>query len=72
MRMAPFEIKGLVAFIIVHWASDLIWLTFVSIVVYRTHALWGLRFQEWLFIGISLLLVGFGGWFLISGILLVL
>ncbi len=72
MRMSPFGITGLVAFIIVHWASDLIWLTFVSMVVYRTHALWGLRFQEWLFIGISLLLVGFGVWFLISGIILVI
>ncbi len=72
MRMAPFGIAGLVAFIIVHWATDFIWLTFVSFVVYRTHAFWGLRFQEWLFIGISLLLVGFGVWFLISGILLVI
>ena len=72
MRMAPFGIAGLVAFVIAHWASDLIWLTFVSFVVYRTHALWGLKFQEWLFIGISLLLAGFGVWFLISGILLVI
>ncbi len=71
MRMAPFGVTGLLAFAVVHWSSDLIWLTFVSMLVYRTHALWGQKLQEWLFIAISLLLVGFGVWFLVSGIRLV-
>ncbi|MFC1951918.1 LysE family transporter [Chloroflexota bacterium] len=59
---------GLMAFIIVHWLIDLVWLSFVSNVVYRTRSLWGIKFHEWLFIACSLLLIGFGAWFLISGI----
>lgn len=59
---------GLALFIIVHWLCDLVWLSFVSTLVYRTKSLWGRKFQEGLFIACSLLLMGFGGWFLISGI----
>jgi len=68
MRFLDFGITGIVIFIIVHWLCDLIWLSLISILIYRTHTLWGLKFQEWVFIACSLLLVGFGGWFMISGI----
>jgi len=68
MRFTDFGVGGLTAFIIVHWMCDLIWLSFVSVLVYKTRALWGQRFQEWVFIVCSLLLVGFGGWFIISGL----
>ena len=68
MRFLEFGTTGLIVFIIVHWLVDLLWLSFVSIMVYKTHSLWGRKFQEGLFIACSLLLVGFGGWFLISGI----
>ncbi len=71
MRFLDFGTTGLTVFIIVHWLCDLVWLSFVSILVYRTHSLWGRKFQEGVFIACSLLLVGFGSWFLISGILLV-
>ena len=71
MRFLDIVPKGLIVFIIVHWLCDLLWLSLVSILVYRTHSLWGQKFQEWLFIACSLLLIGFGGWFLISGIQLV-
>ncbi len=71
MKFYDFGINGLVVFTVVHWLCDLVWLSLVSIVVYRTHSLWGLKFQEWLFIACSLLLVGFGVWFLVSGILAV-
>jgi len=71
MRFLGFGITGLIVLIIVHWLCDLVWLSLVSTVVYRTHSLWGLKFQEWLFIICSLLLIGFGGWFLVSGIQLV-
>lgn len=71
MRILDFGTTGLIVFIIVHWSCDLIWLSFVSNVIYRTHSFWGRRLQEWLFIACSLLLVGFGLWFLISGIQLV-
>jgi threonine/homoserine/homoserine lactone efflux protein len=68
MRFLEFGIAGLSVFIIVHWLCDLAWLSFVSIVIYKTHALWGRRVQEFVFIGSSLLLAGFGIWFIVSGI----
>ncbi len=71
MKFLDFGVSGLIVLIIVHWLCDLVWLSLVSVVIYRTHALWAERFQEGLFIACSLLLVGFGGWFLISGIQLV-
>jgi threonine/homoserine/homoserine lactone efflux protein len=71
MRFLDFGIMGLIVFIVVHWLCDLVWLSFVSILIYKTHSLWGLKFQEWLFIACSLLLAGFGAWFIVSGIQLV-
>ncbi|MFC2005803.1 LysE family transporter [Chloroflexota bacterium] len=68
MKFLDFGTTGLIVFIVAHWLCDLAWLSLVSITVYRTHSLWGRRFQEWLFIACSLLLVGFGAWFLISGL----
>ena len=68
MRFLEFGIPGLSVFIVCHWLVDLIWLSFVSVLVYRTHRLWGVRFQEWVFIACSLLLIGFGGWFIVSGV----
>ena len=56
------------AFIVAHWLCDLVWLSLVSILVYKTKSLWGHKLQEGVFIACSLLLVGFGGWFLVSGI----
>ena len=72
MRILEFGTAGLIIFIIVHWLCDLVWLSFVSVVIYRTHSLWGRKLQEGLFIACSLLLIGFGLWFLISGIQLVI
>ncbi len=68
MRFLNFGTPGLIVFIVVHWLCDLVWLSFVSNVVYRTHSLWGRKFQEWLFIACSLLLIGFGGWFVVEGV----
>ena len=72
MRILEFGTMGLIVFTLVHWLCDLVWLTLVSNVIYRTHAFWNQRVQEWLFIACSLLLVGFGIWFLVSGIRLVI
>ncbi len=71
MKFLDFGITGLVIFIVAHWLCDLVWLSLISMLIYRTHTLWGLKFQEWVFIACSLLLVGFGGWFMISGVRLV-
>ncbi len=71
MNSREFGITGFALLIPVHWLCDLVWLSFVSIMVYKTHSLWGLKFQEGLFITCSLLLIGFGVWFLISGLQIV-
>ena len=73
MRFIEFSTAGLMLtlFIVVHWLCDLVWLSFLSVVIYRTRSLWGRKFHEGLFIGCSLLLVGFGGWFIVSGVQLV-
>ncbi len=71
MKFLDFGTVGLIVFIIVHWLCDLVWLSLVSILIYRTNSLWGRKLQEGIFIVCSLLLVGFGGWFLISGLQLV-
>ncbi len=68
MRIVDFGIAGLSVFIVVHWLCDLAWLSFVSVLVYRTRSLWGKRAQQWVFVASSLLLAGFGIWFVISGI----
>jgi threonine/homoserine/homoserine lactone efflux protein len=68
MKFLEFGAGGLIAFIIVHWLCDLFWLSFVSVVVYKTHSLWGKKLQEWVFIASSMLLAGFGIWFMVSGI----
>lgn len=71
MNFTGFGAAGLAIFIVVHWLCDLVWLSLVSGIVYRTRTLWGIRFQEWLFIICSLLLAGFGTWFLVSGLRLI-
>ena len=68
MRFTEFGAGGLTLFIIVHWLCDLFWLSLVAVVVYKTHSLWGRKVQEWVFIASSLLLAGFGIWFMVSGI----
>jgi threonine/homoserine/homoserine lactone efflux protein len=60
---------GLPFFIIVHWLCDLVWLSIVSFVIYRTHSFWGEKVQEWVFIVLSLALLYFGGQFIVKGII---
>jgi threonine/homoserine/homoserine lactone efflux protein len=72
MKFVEFGAGGLTLFIAVHWLCDLFWLSLVAVVVYKTHALWGRKIQEWVFIASSLLLAGFGIWFIVSGIQAVL
>jgi len=71
MKFLEFGTIGLAVFIVVHWLCDLVWLSLVSVMVYKTRSLWGRKFQEGLFTAGSLLLIGFGGWFVVSGIRLV-
>jgi threonine/homoserine/homoserine lactone efflux protein len=60
---------GIPLFILVHWLCDLIWLTFVSFTIFKTHKFWGEKVQEWVFIILSLALLYFGGQFIVKGII---
>ncbi|MBI4266759.1 MAG: LysE family transporter [Chloroflexi bacterium] len=71
MKFLGFGVTGLIIFTVVHWLCDLAWLTFVSVTVYKTRSLWGRKFQEGLFTACSLLLFGFGIWFIVSGVRLI-
>ncbi|MFC2005153.1 LysE family transporter [Chloroflexota bacterium] len=71
MKLLEFGITGLIVLIIVHWLCDLVWLSVISILIHRTQTLWGREVQERIFVICSLLLIGFGTWFLVSGIRLV-
>ena len=68
MNSLNFGIMGFALFIPAHWLCDVVWLLFISILVYKTQSLWGRKFQEGLFTACSLILIVFGGWFLVSGI----
>jgi threonine/homoserine/homoserine lactone efflux protein len=59
---------GLPFFVLVHWACDLVWLSFVSVLIYRTHRFWGQKIQELVFLVLGVLLAYFGGQFIIKGI----
>ena len=67
-KFFDFGAMGLSTFTVAHWLCDLVWLSFVSVLIYKTRALWGKRFQQGVFIACSLALVGFGVWFVVSGI----
>lgn len=71
MRFLDYGTVGIAVFTVVHWLCDLLWLSFISVLIYRTRSLWGARFQKWLFIACGLLMGGFGIWFMVSGIRLV-
>ena len=71
MKFTEFGAAGMPVFIVTHWLCDLVWLSFVSVVVYRTRSLWGQRVQSWILVVCSVLLLGFGVWFIVSGVQLV-
>jgi len=68
MKFLDYGPGGLLLLITVHWMCDLIWLSFISVFINKTHHFLGKRFQEWLFIATSLFLAYFGIRFIISGI----
>jgi threonine/homoserine/homoserine lactone efflux protein len=67
-----FGLIGFALLITIHLLCDFGWLSFVSVLVHRSQSLGRGKFQEGLFITCSWLLIGFGGWFLVSGIKLVI
>jgi len=71
MTFLEFSPQGLILFIVVHWLCDLVWLSLVSFTVYRTHSFLAQRLQEWIFVALGVVLLYFGGQFIVKGILLV-
>ena len=59
---------GLPFFIVVHWLCDLVWLSLVSVVIYRTRHFWGQQIQELVFVILSAALLFFGVKFVVVGI----
>jgi len=59
---------GLTLFIVVHWLCDLVWLSLVSVVIYRTRKFWGQKIQELVFVILSAALYYFGVMFVVRGI----
>lgn len=72
MKITGYGTMALVALIVVHWLCDFVWLSLVSITINKTHSLWKKGIQEMIFVACSLLLVGFGGWFIFSGIRIII
>ena len=69
MKFRQFGAAGLVAFIFAAEIPNLIWYPLASVAAYQSGSLkYGHKIKEWLFILCSLSLVGFGIWFLVSGI----
>ena len=68
LKFTAYGAGGLIILIAVHWICDLVWLSFVSVFINRTHHFMGKRFQEWLFVATSLFLLAFGLRFIIMGI----
>jgi threonine/homoserine/homoserine lactone efflux protein len=67
MKSLSFGLAGFILLVTVHLGCDFGWLSFVSTVVHRTKSRWKEKFRAGLFTACSLLLIGFGGWFLSSG-----
>jgi len=69
MKFSEFGITGLVAFIFAAELPNLIWYPFASIVTYKTSSTTrGQKIKEPLLIICSILLIGFGIWFVVSGV----
>ena len=69
MKFRPFGAAGLAALILAMEIPNIVWYPLASAAAYRSSSLkHGQKIREWLFILCGLSLVGFGVWFLVSGI----
>ena len=69
MKFHEFGITGLVAFIFAAELPNLIWYPFASIITYKTSSTnRGQKIKELLLIICSMMLIGFGIWFVVSGV----
>lgn len=63
---------GVAAFAVTHWLCDLGWLTFLSWGVFTSKRFWTPGVYRGILIGCAAVLAGFGVWFIISGIRLLI
>ena len=61
-----FGIVGFPLFAVTHWLCDFLWDLFVSMSVFRSRRLWTRSVHEIVFGVCSVVLVGFGAWFILS------
>jgi len=65
---ALFGVIGVVLLAVVHWPCDLIWSEFLSLGAFKSRKWWTGRVPRIVFSICALILIGFGVWFLISGL----
>jgi len=69
MNASIFGVTGFLLFAITHWSCDFLWDIFVSMTVFKSRRFWTKRVHEIIFGCCSLVLIGFGAWFIISVLL---
>ncbi len=65
---ARFGVVGVVLLAVVHWPCDLIWSEFLSVGTFKSRKWWTGKVPRIVFSICALILIGFGAWFLISGL----
>jgi threonine/homoserine/homoserine lactone efflux protein len=65
---ARFGVIGVVLLAVVHWPCDLIWSEFLSLGTFKSRKWWTGRVPRIVFSICALILIGFGAWFLTSGL----
>ena len=63
-----FGLLGFLLFVPVHWLCDLSWCLLVSRTVFSSRRFWTERVRSGIFIVCGLIMIGFGIWFLLSGL----
>lgn len=66
MNASIFGVIGFPLFAITHWLCDFFWYLFVSMTVFKSRRFWSKRVHEIIFGFCSIVLIGFGAWFIIS------
>jgi threonine/homoserine/homoserine lactone efflux protein len=72
MNFLELNPQGLILFIIVHWICDFVWLSLISVTVFKTHSFISKGLMEWILTVLSLMLFYFGGQFIFQGIKMVI
>ena len=65
---ARFGVTGIVLLGVVHWPCDLVWSEFLSMGTFKSRKWWTGKVQRIVFSVCALVLLGFGAWFVFSGL----